>query len=254
MQPRRAHALRAAGSMTLSKQCLACRRAQSRHHYPSARADRHRIRMASATSRNLRRPTPRTPRTYTASIAGGSEPQSQASVPRAPRLPMPDQVPAGGIAPKRSGLLRCSCRLCQDSIHDRRKAQRAHSVPLGAPSRPLVRNLENRGIRTESAALCLRRGLDLGLTHIDTAEMSFGVRGEHRRRAISGLATSLFGSKVLPSNASKRGTLRGVREFAGALRTIAGLLPASLARCVSIGELCAFTPCARRPNPVLGSE
>jgi diketogulonate reductase-like aldo/keto reductase len=60
-----------------------------------------------------------------------------------------------------------------------------------------------------SAIAAIRRGLDLGLTHIDTAEM-YG-QGEVERivaEAIAGRRREVFlVSKVLPSNASRRGTV-----------------------------------------------
>ena len=62
----------------------------------------------------------------------------------------------------------------------------------------------------EDAALAaLRRGLDLGLTHIDTAEM-YGDGAAERiiGKAIDGRRDEVFlVSKVLPSNASAMGTL-----------------------------------------------
>jgi diketogulonate reductase-like aldo/keto reductase len=58
-----------------------------------------------------------------------------------------------------------------------------------------------------TAVATLRRGLDLGMTHIDTAEMyddAEDVVGE----AIAGRRDEVFlVSKVLPSNASRRGTI-----------------------------------------------
>ena len=60
------------------------------------------------------------------------------------------------------------------------------------------------------AVRALRRGFDLGLTHVDTAEL-YG-QGEAERivgEAIAGRRDQLFlVSKVLPSNASYEGTLR----------------------------------------------
>ena len=59
-----------------------------------------------------------------------------------------------------------------------------------------------------SAIAALRRGLDLGLSHIDTAEMY----GDGRSEAIIGEAIAgrrdetFLVSKVLPHNASKSGT------------------------------------------------
>lgn len=56
----------------------------------------------------------------------------------------------------------------------------------------------------------LRAGLDLGLTHIDTAEMYGSGRAEEiTGKAIAGRRDEIFlVSKVLPSNASYDGTLR----------------------------------------------
>lgn len=63
-----------------------------------------------------------------------------------------------------------------------------------------------RGDRTEAVA-ALRRGLDLGLTHIDTAEMYGDGRSEAIiGEAISGRREDVFlVSKVLPHHASKAG-------------------------------------------------
>ena len=65
------------------------------------------------------------------------------------------------------------------------------------------------GRRADRAVTALRRGLDLGLTHIDTAEM-YGS-GEFERvvgRAIAGRREEVFlASKVLPGNASRAGTV-----------------------------------------------
>ena len=56
----------------------------------------------------------------------------------------------------------------------------------------------------------LRAGLDLGLTHIDTAEMYGDGRSERVvARAIAGRSDEVFlVSKVLPSHASHQGTIR----------------------------------------------
>lgn len=65
--------------------------------------------------------------------------------------------------------------------------------------------------RTDRAAAiaALRRGLDLGMTHIDTAEMYLnGGAEEMVAEAIQGRREEVFlVSKVLPHNASRRGTL-----------------------------------------------
>jgi diketogulonate reductase-like aldo/keto reductase len=67
----------------------------------------------------------------------------------------------------------------------------------------------------------LRRGLDLGLTHIDTAEM-YGSGGAERiiAQAIEGRRDEVFlVSKVLPGNASTRGTIAACEKSLSRLRT-----------------------------------
>ena len=79
---------------------------------------------------------------------------------------------------------------------------------------------EDRGAyRQELDAL--RLGLDLGLTHIDTAEM-YGSGGAERLvgEAIAGRREQVFlVTKVLPSNASYQGTLRACEDSLRRLRT-----------------------------------
>ena len=73
----------------------------------------------------------------------------------------------------------------------------------------------------DSAVAALRRGLDLGLNHIDTAEM-YGSGAAERiiAEAIVGRRDEVFlVSKVLPSNASKRGTLAACEKSLARLRT-----------------------------------
>ncbi len=71
-------------------------------------------------------------------------------------------------------------------------------------------NLPLRGAGADEAKRALRRGIELGLTHLDTAEM-YGDGGSERLigEAIRGLPRdALFiVSKVLPSNASFAGTI-----------------------------------------------
>jgi diketogulonate reductase-like aldo/keto reductase len=71
-------------------------------------------------------------------------------------------------------------------------------------------NLPLRGAAAEEAKRALRRGVELGLTHIDTAEM-YGDGGSERLigEAIRGLPReALFiVSKVMPSNATYAGTI-----------------------------------------------
>jgi diketogulonate reductase-like aldo/keto reductase len=58
-----------------------------------------------------------------------------------------------------------------------------------------------------SAIAAVRRGLDLGMTHIDTAEM-YGAAEELIAEAIVGRREEVFLiSKVLPHHASRRGTM-----------------------------------------------
>ena len=72
-------------------------------------------------------------------------------------------------------------------------------------------NVPERGAARDEAKCALRRGVELGMTHIDTAEM-YGS-GEAERivgEAIADLSRAelFLVSKVLPSNASERGTIR----------------------------------------------
>jgi len=74
---------------------------------------------------------------------------------------------------------------------------------------------------TDSAVASLRRGLDLGLTHIDTAEMyGSGAAESIIAKAIAGRRDEVFlVSKVLPTNASTRGTLAACEKSLARLRT-----------------------------------
>jgi len=67
----------------------------------------------------------------------------------------------------------------------------------------------------------LRRGLELGLTHLDTAEMyGDGAVEEMVGEAIEGRRDEVFlVSKVLPSNASRRGTVTACERSLRRLRT-----------------------------------
>jgi diketogulonate reductase-like aldo/keto reductase len=76
-------------------------------------------------------------------------------------------------------------------------------------------------LSADAALAALRRGLDLGLTHIDTAEMYGGGAAETLvGAAIADRREEVFlVSKVLPSNASKRGTLAACEKSLRRLRT-----------------------------------
>jgi diketogulonate reductase-like aldo/keto reductase len=70
----------------------------------------------------------------------------------------------------------------------------------------------------KEAADALRAGIDLGLTHIDTAEM-YGTE-ETVAEAIEGRREGIFlVSKVLPSNASRKGTIKSCEGSLKRLRT-----------------------------------
>lgn len=77
-----------------------------------------------------------------------------------------------------------------------------------------------RGDRAEAIA-AFRRGLDLGLTHIDTAEMyGDGLAEELIGEAIEGRRDEVFlVSKVLPHNASRSGTIAACERSLNRLRT-----------------------------------
>jgi diketogulonate reductase-like aldo/keto reductase len=76
----------------------------------------------------------------------------------------------------------------------------------------------DRGDR-KSAVAALRRGIDLGMTHIDTAEM-YGDAELVVAEAIAGRRDEIFlVSKVLPSNASRRGTIAACERSLARLKT-----------------------------------
>ena len=76
----------------------------------------------------------------------------------------------------------------------------------------------DRGDR-KSAVAALRRGLDLGMTHIDTAEM-YGDAELVIAEAIAGRRDETYlVSKVLPSNASRRGTTAACERSLTRLKT-----------------------------------
>lgn len=73
--------------------------------------------------------------------------------------------------------------------------------------------------RRPAAMAALRRGLDLGMTHIDTAEM-YGNAEPLIAEAIAGRRDEVFlVSKVLPSNASRRGTIAACERSLRRLNT-----------------------------------
>jgi diketogulonate reductase-like aldo/keto reductase len=71
----------------------------------------------------------------------------------------------------------------------------------------------------DTAIAALRRGLDLGMDHIDTAEM-YGDAEDMVGEAIAGRRDKVFlVSKVLPRNASRHGTLRACERSLARLGT-----------------------------------
>jgi diketogulonate reductase-like aldo/keto reductase len=81
--------------------------------------------------------------------------------------------------------------------------------------------IEGSKDQEERAVEALRAGIELGLTHIDTAEMYGDGRAEDLvGEAIAGRRDGLFlVSKVLPSHASYEGTLRACEKSLARLRT-----------------------------------
>src|SRR5450759_251013 len=76
----------------------------------------------------------------------------------------------------------------------------------------------DRGDR-KSAIAALRRGVDLGMTHSDTAEM-YGDAEPVIAEAIAGRREEVFlVSKVLPGNASRRGTITACERSLKRLKT-----------------------------------
>src|SRR6476646_485520 len=76
----------------------------------------------------------------------------------------------------------------------------------------------DRGDRRNAVA-ALRRGIELGMTHIDTAEM-YGDAELVVAEAMAGRRDDIFlVSKVLPSNASRRGTITACERSLSRLKT-----------------------------------
>jgi diketogulonate reductase-like aldo/keto reductase len=82
-------------------------------------------------------------------------------------------------------------------------------------------NIEGSRDAERRAVEALRAGLDLGLTHIDTAEMYGSGRAEELvGEAIAGRRDEVFlASKVLPSNASYNGTISACERSLRRLQT-----------------------------------
>lgn len=98
---------------------------------------------------------------------------------------------------------------------------RTHRFGTGGPDVSVIGQgtwYLDRGDR-KAAVAALRRGIDLGMTHIDTAEM-YGDAELVIADAIEGQRDKLFlVSKVLPSNASRRGTITACERSLERLKT-----------------------------------
>jgi diketogulonate reductase-like aldo/keto reductase len=96
-----------------------------------------------------------------------------------------------------------------------------NSRPFGSAMVPVIGQGTwhiDHGPRQDAAA-ALRRGADLGMTHIDTAEM-YGEAELVVAEAFAGRRDDIFlVSKVLPSNASKRGTITACERSLQRLKT-----------------------------------
>jgi diketogulonate reductase-like aldo/keto reductase len=98
---------------------------------------------------------------------------------------------------------------------------RRHPFGVSGPAVPVIGQgtwYIDRGDRAAAVA-ALRRGIDLGMTHIDTAEM-YGDAELVVAEAIVGRRDEVFlVSKVLPSNASRRGTIAACDRSLKRLKT-----------------------------------
>jgi diketogulonate reductase-like aldo/keto reductase len=82
-------------------------------------------------------------------------------------------------------------------------------------------DMPESGARAREAQRAIQRGVELGMTHIDTAEMYGSGRVEELLGdAIRGIPRErlFIASKVLPSNASYRGTLTAIERSLARLR------------------------------------
>jgi diketogulonate reductase-like aldo/keto reductase len=98
---------------------------------------------------------------------------------------------------------------------------RYHEFGSGGPMVPVIGQgtwYIDQGDRKKAVA-ALRRGIELGMTHIDTAEM-YGDAELVIAEAIDGRRDDIFlVSKVLPSNASRQGTIEACERSLKRLNT-----------------------------------
>jgi len=106
------------------------------------------------------------------------------------------------------------CKTCEATLKQRKFGQSSPQVSVIGQGTWYI----DRGDR-KSAVAALRRGLDLGMSHIDTAEM-YGDAEPVVAEAIAGRRDQVFlVSKVLPSNASRRGTITACERSLARLKT-----------------------------------
>src|SRR5258708_17229694 len=136
----------------------------------------------------------------------------------------PDQVPAGEPRRKARGVAR-EFRRTAGNIRAQSMTDQSTTRTFG-PTRRRVAAIGQGSWKIEesaadSAVLSLRRGLDLGLTHIDTAEMyGSGAAEIIIANAIAGRRDEAFlVSKGLPTNASPRVTPAARGKSLARLRT-----------------------------------
>ena len=121
-------------------------------------------------------------------------------------------VPAG-LSPVRSSKV-ASTTCSNEAILRRQKFSSGPDVSVIGQGTWYI----DRGDRRRAVA-ALRRGLDLGMGHIDTAEM-YGDAEPVVAEAIAGRRDEVFlVSKVLPSNASRRGTITACERSLARLKT-----------------------------------
>src|SRR5438067_1731387 len=144
-------------------------------------------------------------------------------VPTRPSTTTPDGPAAQGA----TGSLRMSYttprRRAESLLMEIARPSRAKPFgPRGVPLPPIGQGTWQMERDDRRAAVdAISRGIDAGLTHIDTAEMYGGGEVEEIvAEAISGRREQVFlASKVLPSNASREGTQRACEKSLKRLRT-----------------------------------
>ncbi len=106
------------------------------------------------------------------------------------------------------------CKMCEEALKQKQFGGTGQQVSAIGQGTWYI----DRGDRS-SAVEALRRGIDLGMSHIDTAEM-YGDAELVIAEAIAGRRDEVFlVSKVLPSNASRRGTIAACERSLARLKT-----------------------------------